>query len=157
PSAVKLTAGRQRHVLLLVREDVAKDRGEVYASGTDGISVQPDTERIDKKTCPRQEHPKWRSRCLSFRFAVSSDIVGQKGTVTALVDAAGDPAILEAKLEIQDVLTEPEITPPETMEFRPTISLGRPGRRNNLVLYVNTNVIAFGHWIRIRIVDRVGD
>jgi hypothetical protein len=88
---------------------------------------------------------------------VSSDIVGQKGTVTALVDAVGDPSIREAKLEIQDVLTEPEITPPETMEFRPPVSLGRPRRRNNLVLYVNTTIIAIGHWIRIRVVDRVGD
>jgi len=157
PSTVKLTAGRPKHVLLLVREDIAKDHGEVCASGTEGITVQPDTDNIDKETCPRKSHPEWRSRYLSFRFAVSSEVVGQKGSVTALVDATGEPSILEAKLEIQDVLTEPEIVVPETMEFRPLLSLGRPGRRNNLVLYVNTAIIALGQVIRIRIVNPVGD
>lgn len=157
PSAVRLTAGRPKYVLLLVRENVAKDHGEVCVSGTEGIAVQPDTEEIDKETCPRKSYPKWHSRYLSLRFAVSSEVVGQKGAVTALVDAIGDPSILEAKLDIQDVLTEAEIVPPETMEFRPSMSLGRPGRRNNLVLYVNNVIISLGQVIRIRIVNRVGD
>src|SRR5271157_2200673 len=114
-------------------------------------------ERINKKLCPRVEHSGWNSSYLSFRFSVSSEIVGHHGIITALVDAVGEPSLLEARLEVQDVLTEPEIIPPEKMEFRPAISLGRPGRRNNLVLYVNLGNVPLGHWIRVRLLKTVGD
>jgi hypothetical protein len=157
PKKVRLVAGRPRQVLLLVREDIGRDGGELCASASEGISVQPEVEQIDKKSCPRLEYPGWKASYLSFRFSVSSDIVRHSGTVTALVDSTADPPLLEATLTVEDVLTEPEVVAPEKMQFRPVISLGRPGRRNNLVLYVNTSVIVFGQWIRVRLLNRVGD
>jgi hypothetical protein len=68
--------------------------------------------------------------------------------------ADGQP--LDAQLGIEDVLAEPEIVPPENMEFRPNVSLGRPLRRNNLVLFVNPRVISAGHHIRFNIVKQAG-
>lgn len=156
PKKVRLIAGRLKHVLLLVREDIGRDGGELCASASEGISVQPEVERIDKKSCPRLKYPGWKASYLSFRFSVSSDIVRHRGTVTALVDSTADPPLLEAKLDVEDVLTEPEVVTPEKMEFRPALSLGRPGRRNNLLLYLNTGVIPLGHWIRVRLLNRVG-
>ncbi|HEV2350716.1 MAG TPA: hypothetical protein VG028_12815 [Terriglobia bacterium] len=157
PKAVRLVAGRPRNVLLLVREDIGRDGGELCASASEGISVQPEVEQIDKRSCPRLKYAGWIAGYMCFRFSVGSDIVGHNGAVTALVDSTTDPPLLEAKLIVEDVLTEPEVAAPEKMEFRPTISLGRPGRRNNLVLYANTSVIALGHWIRVRVVNSVGD
>jgi hypothetical protein len=157
PKKVRLIAGRPRNVLLLVREDIGRDGGELCASGSEGIAVQPDVERIDKKSCPRVKYTGWKASYLSFRFSVSSDIVRHSGTVTALVDSTAEPPLLEAKLAVEDVLSEPEVAVPEKMEFRPDVSLGRPGRRNNLVLYVNTLVIPLGHWIRVRLLGSVGD
>ena len=157
PRNVRLIAGRPSHVLLLVREDIARDGGELCASASEGLAVQPEMERIDKKSCPKLKYPGWKARYLSFRFSVSSDIVGHSGTVTALVDSTAEPPLLEAKLTVEEVLTEPEVIAPEKMEFRPVVSLGRPGRRNNLVLYVNTDVIPLGHWIRVRLLKAVSD
>lgn len=157
PKTVRLVAGRPRHVHLLVREDIGRDGGELCASASEGISVQPEVELIEKKKCPRLSYPSWKASYLTFRFSVSSDVVGQSGEVVALVDSTSDPPLLEAKLAVEDVLTEPEVIAPENMEFRPEVSLGRPGRRNNLVLYVNTGVIAIGHWIRVRLSKAVGD
>ena len=54
------------------------------------------------------------------------------------------------------MLTEPLIELPETLEFRPTISNGRPSRRNNLVLYVNPLAISAGHYLRVKLVKRTG-
>lgn len=157
PKKVRLIAGRPRHVPLLVREDIGRDGGELCASASEGISVQPEVERIDKKSCPRLKYPGWKASYLSFRFSVTSDIVRHSGTVTALVDSTADPPLLETRLTVEDVLTEPEVVAPEKMEFRPAVSLGRPGRRNNLVLFVNTGVIHLGHWIRVRLIKPIGD
>ncbi|MCX6831724.1 MAG: hypothetical protein NT028_06235, partial [candidate division Zixibacteria bacterium] len=53
PEHTRPVAGRPRQVLLLVRDDVVKSGAEVTASSTgEGISVQPETEQIDKKECP---------------------------------------------------------------------------------------------------------
>ena len=157
PKKVRLIAGRPKHVLLLVREDIGRDGGELCASASEGIAVQPEMEQIDKKSCPKLKYPGWKASYLSFRFSVSCDIVRHSGTVTALVDSTGDPPLVETQLAVEDVLTEPEVNPPEKMEFRPAMSLGRPGRRNNLVLFVNTGVIPLGHWIRVRLLKSVGD
>ena len=157
PRKVHLIAGRPRQVHLLVREDIGRDGGDLCASASEGITVQPEVEQIDKKSCPRLKYPGWKASYLSFRFSVTSDIVRHHGSVTALVDSTGDPPILEASLAVEDVLTEPEVDPPEKMEFRPAVSLGRPSRRNNLVLYVNTGVIPSGHWIRVRLLKWIGD
>jgi len=58
---------------------------------------------------------------------------------------------LNARLEIQDVRKEPEIKVPDTLEFLPQEATGRPGRRNNIVLYVNADKIPAGSWVTIEI------
>jgi hypothetical protein len=154
PQSTKLIAGRQRHVLLLIRDDVVSDGCEMVATASEGISVQPEVETIYKKKSPR-----WSSHenFFCFRFAVSCPVVGVSGEVTALVEGADGDYLPEAKLKIEDVLAEHEIALPETMEFRPSISMGRPGRRNNLVLFVNPRVISLGHHVRFTITKRTGD
>ena len=153
PRRTKLTAGHARQVLLLVRDDVVQDGAEVVTSACEGFNVQPEIERIQKKSCPRwQPHKNF----FALRLAVSSSELGRHGQITAMVEGKeGD--IIEAKLQIDDVLAEPVIEVPETLEFRPANATGHPGRRNNLVLYVNPVVISPGHYVRIQIVKRTGN
>ncbi|MBU0677080.1 MAG: hypothetical protein KJ626_03110 [Verrucomicrobia bacterium] len=154
PRSTKLIAGRPRHVLLLIRDDVVSDGCEMVATASEGISVQPETETIYKKKSPR-----WNTHenFFCFRVTVSCPVVGQTGDVTVLVEGADGNYLPEAKLIIEDVLAEPEIVPPETMEFRPSISMGRPGRRNNLVLFVNPKAISLGHHVQLAITKKTGD
>jgi hypothetical protein len=152
PRAIKLTAGRPRKLLLLVRDDVVNDGCEIVATASDGITVQPETERVYRKQSPRwPPHPNY----FAFAFTVSASTVGLHGAVTALVECKdGNP--VEATLQVEDVLDEPVISPPAIMEFRPQTSMGRPNRRNNLTLYVNPSVITPGHYVRFVITKRLG-
>ncbi len=152
PKQTRIIAGRVRHVLLLVRDDVIESGAEVIATASEGFSVQPETEQISRKDCPRwSPHEQF----FAVRFSVFSSDVGQNGTVDTVVEGK-DGDLLEATLTISDVLTEPEIEVPESLEFRPAVATGRPGRRNNLVLYVNPEVISAGHYLRIQITEPVG-
>lgn len=150
PRTTKLIAGKTKHVLLLIRDDVVSDGCEMVATASEGLAVQPETETIYKKKSPR-----WNvhENFFCFRFAVSCPVIGQSGEVTALVEGADGNYLPEAKLKIEDVLEEPVVTPPETMEFRPSTSMGRPGRRNNLVLLVNPRVISLGRHVRFSVGD----
>ena len=152
PASTKLTAGRPRKVLLLVRDDIVNDGCEIVATATDGITVQPEVERVYRKLSARwTPHPNF----FCFGFAVSSSGVGVRGTVTALTETSdGQP--VEAKLLIEDTLEEQAIIPPTTMEFRPETSLGRPNRRNNMFLFVNPSAITEGHYVRFSITKRMG-
>jgi len=153
PHRTKLTAGHQRQVFLLVRDDVIKEGAEVVTSACEGFNVQPEIERIQKNSCPRwQPHKQF----FALRFTLSSSEMGRHGQITAIVEGK-DGDIIEAKLQIDDVLAEPVIEVPETFEFRPVNATGQPGRRNNLVLYVNPLAIPAGHYVRIQILRRIGN
>ncbi|MBE3040085.1 MAG: hypothetical protein IMZ62_14905 [Chloroflexi bacterium] len=153
PKCTRLIVGHPRKVLLLVRDDIVTDGCELVASATEGLFVQPDTDTIYRKTTPRWSlHPSF----FSVSFLVTGSTVGQHGVVEALVECA-DGQNIEAKLQIDDVLEEPVITPPGTMEFRPSVSMGRPNRRNGLTLYVNPNAISAGHHVRLAITKRTGE
>ena len=152
PKSTRPIVGHPRKVLLLVRDDVVADGAELVATATEGLIVQPETDTIYRKTTPRwPPHPNF----FCAPFLVTGATVGQQGTVTALVDFV-DGETTEAVLQVEDVLEEPIITPPVNMEFRPDTSMGRPNRRNGLVLYVNPEVITPGHYVRFRITKRVG-
>lgn len=153
PRRTRLMAGISRQVLLLVLDDSIRDGAEVVATASDGLTVQPETEQIDKRECPR-----WRlhKNFLALRFYVSSTVMGQQGQVLAVVEGK-DGNLLETALQIVDVLAEPMIEVPETLVFRLNIATGRPGRRNNLVLFVNSAVISAGHYVRVHITRRTGD
>jgi len=153
PQRTKLIAGHLRQVLLLVRDDAVKDGAEVVTSATESFTVQPETERIQKKDCPRWQAHK---HFFALRFSVSSSEMGKQGQITAMVEGK-EGNIIEARLHIDDVLAEPVIEVPETLEFRPAIATGRPTRRNNLVLYVNPLVVSPGHYVRIQITKRTGN
>ena len=153
PTRTKLIAGHPRHVLLLVRQDAVKEGAEVVASASEGFTVQPETERIQERTCPRWQAHK---HFFALRFSVSSSEIGKQGMITAMVEGGGG-SIIEAKLQIDDVLVETVIEAPETLEFRPAIATGRPMRRNNLVLYVNPQVVSPGHHVRVEITKRTGN
>ena len=152
PATIKLTAGRPRKVLLLVRDSIVNDGCEIVATASDGLAVQPEVEKVYKKLSRRwTPHPNF----FCFAFTLSSVAVGVKGTVTALVDTInGQP--IEANLKVEDTLEEQAIVPPSEMEFRPETSLGGPNRRNNMFLFVNPNVIPKGHYIRFSITKRMG-
>lgn len=153
PQHTKLTVGHPRPVLLLVRDDIVQEGAEVVATASESFIVQPETERIDKKHCPRWPLHK---HFFALRFSISSSETGKRGEVTAMVEGK-DGDLIEAKLQIEDVLAEPVTAVPETLEFRPIISTGRPGRKNNLVLFVNPLAISPGHYVRIRITKRTGN
>jgi hypothetical protein len=155
PETIRLVAGRPRKVKLLLRQDSVKNGAEICASSTSGISVVPETEFVDFEIFPKVQYPEWSTAYLCCEYEVSSEDVGARGSVSALVEGrTGD--ILEATLSVDKVLEEPTVEVPETMEFRPPISMGRPGRRNNLVLFINTDVVNIGHYIRIRLTKMVG-
>ncbi|MCC6125050.1 MAG: hypothetical protein IT426_08820 [Pirellulales bacterium] len=151
PKHTKPTAGRPRQVLLLVRDDIIKSGAEVVASASEGISVEPETARIDKKECPRWPPHK---EFFALQFSLNASIVGQKGKIDAVVE--GKDGDIEALLQIEDVLAEQQIEVPETLEFRPIESMGRPGRRNNLVLFVNPAIVSAGKHVGIKITKRTG-
>ncbi len=87
---------------------------------------------------------------------MTSSVIGQQGKVTAAVEGK-DGNLLEAELRIDDVLPEPIVEIPETLEFRPQIATGRPGRRNSLILYVNPIAVPAGQWVNLEITDRTGN
>ena len=153
PSHTKLIAGRSKPILLLVRDDSVKNGAEVVATASEGFLVEPEKGRIQKRDCPR-----WRphENFFAVRLSVSCPEIGKQGQIDALVEAKDDD-LLGATLQIDDVLPEPIIDVPETMEFRPMIATGRPGRRNNSVLYINPGVVSAGHHVRVQITRRTGD
>ena len=152
PKSTRLIVGHPRKVLLLVKDSVVTDGCELVATADEGFVVQPETETIYKKTSPRwSPHPNF----FAIPFLVTAGVVGQHGAVTALVELA-DGKTPDVTLQIDDVLEEPVIAPPGTMEFRPSTAMGRPNRRNSLVLYVNPQVITAGHYVRFRIIKRTG-
>ncbi len=153
PQKTKLIAGCARQVFLLVRDDVVKSGAEVVATASESFTVQPETDRISSKDSPRWSPHK---QFFVLRFSVASTEVGRSGIVDAVVESK-DGDLLEARLTISDVLTEPEREVPEAMEFRPAEATGRPGRRNNLFLYLNPEVISAGHYVRIHIVKSLGN
>lgn len=139
-------------MLLLVKDDIVNDGCEIVATASDGLTVQPEVEKIYRNLSPRWSPHR---NFFCFAFTVSSSGVGVKGTVTALVDTVqGNP--LEATLQIEDTLEEQAIVPPATMEFRLGTSLGRPNRRNHMFLLVNPEAISPGHYIRFSITKRTG-
>jgi hypothetical protein len=153
PSHTKLIAGRSKPVLLLVRDDAVKSGAEIVATASEGFSVEPETERIQKRDCPRwSAHENF----FAIRFSVSCPEIGKRGEIGAVIEAK-DGDLLEATLKIDDVLPEPIIEVPETLEFRPKIANGRPGRRNNLVLFINPAVVSAGHYVRVQITKRTGN
>ena len=123
------------------------------AIALEGIAIQPETEEIDRKECPRWPSHKY---FFALRFILTSSVVGQQRKATAVVEGK-DENLLEASLQVDDVLPEPVIEVPETLEFRPSIATGSPGRRNNLVLYVNPVEIPSGRWVNVELHDRTGD
>ncbi len=152
PQSTRLIVGQPRNVLLLVRDDIVTDGCELVPTATDGFVVRPESEIISRKTTHRwAPHP----RFFAIQFEVTGSAIDARGQVTALVECA-DGQIRAPVLRIEDVLEEPVITPPGTMEFRPRNATGRPNRRNNLFLYVNPRVISPGHSVRFTIIKRTG-
>lgn len=152
PQSTRLTLGHPRKVLLLIRDTVVTDGCELVATADEGFVVQPAADTIYKKTSPRwSPHPNY----FAIPFLVTASTLGQHGAVRALVECA-DGQTVEAVLHIEDVLEEPVIVPPATMEFRPNPAMGRPSRRNTLTLYVNAAVISEGHYVRFRMTRRTG-
>jgi hypothetical protein len=152
PSATALVVGRPKRVHLLVRDDIVTDGCEIVLTASSGLEVKPESETIYRKKSPR-----WHAfeDFFCYPIDVTCHVLGQRGTVEVLVDLKdGDTA--QAILQVTDVLEEPLIVPPETMEFRPSLSTGKPNRRNNLYLYLNPSVIAAGHYIRFSFVKRIG-
>lgn len=115
----------------------------------------PETEFVDFESFGKVADPGWRSSYLSCEYELNSDVIGARGSITALVEGK-DGELLEASLSIEKVVEEPTVEVPETLEFRPPVSLGRPGRRNNLVLFINTDVVSLGHYIRVQIIKKAG-
>jgi len=153
PQHTKLVAGQARHVLLLIRDNIVANGAEVIVAASEDLDIQPETERIDFAICNR-----WSAHrhFFALRFTVSSSVVGHGGKVEAAVETK-DGSIVQATLEIDDVLAERQVPVPETMAFLPDVSTGRPGRRNNLMLYVNPVAVPSGHHVRIQITKRTGD
>lgn len=152
PQSTRLTLGHPRKVLLLIRDTVVTDGCELVATADEGFVVQPAADTIYKKSSPRwSPHPNY----FAISFVVTASTLGQRGAVRALVECA-DGQTVEGVLRIEDVLEEPVIAPPATMEFRPNPAMGRPNRRNTLTLYVNPAVISQGHYVRFRMTRRTG-
>ena len=151
PSATTLTINRPRKLLVLIREDVVRDGAEILATASEGLTVQPESATLSVKETPRWT-PHKEFFCLPI--TVTSSVLGLKGNVTVLVE--GITETLQADVKIEGVLEEAMIAVPEHMEFRPEVSVGRPGRRNNVVLYVNPLSIKPGQCIRVAITKRTG-
>jgi hypothetical protein len=152
PQSTKLIVDRQKRVVLLVRDDVVSEGCCILSSASDGFTVQPEMLNVYRSQSPRwTHHPNF----FCFPFTISGALVGLHGSVDAIVECVGAES-LTATLQIEDVLDEPLIEPPATMEFRPPVSTGRYNRRNNMVLYVNPTVIPSGHHVRFTIKKHVG-
>lgn len=151
PGTTTLTINRPRKLLVLVREDMVADGAEIVATATEGLTVQPET-----ATLSTNETARWtpHKEFLVVSVTVTGSVLGVKGTVTVLVEGISET--LEAEVRVENVLEEPTIPLPDHMEFRPAVSMGKPGRRNNAVLYVNPLSIRPGQCIRFDIIKRTG-
>jgi len=139
PPRLRLVAGRERRVRLIVKSAEAKAGGAVVVeSHNPSISVDPELQIVDKS--------RRRKGSLTFPISLNCDSLHEKGTVDALVDTR-EGETLDAKLEILDVVAETVVQPPEDIEFRPDESRGRPNRVNSLRLFVNTAAIPIGRHV----------
>jgi hypothetical protein len=147
PAHTKLIAGRRRRVLLLIRQGAVPNGADVLTTASDGIVVEPENEKLNAKETPRwSAHQEF----YALTYIISSSNIGIHGKVTALLEDVNG-ALLEPEVIIDEVTSEPEIEVPETFEFRPSVSHGSPGRRNNIVLFVNSIVIPPGSSVHFEI------
>lgn len=147
PASTKLTIGRPRIVRVYLRKDVANRNGNiVYESSNSKIELAPLSHRISDGKEDRDY--------LIYQLSLKCDALHESGKITVLAD--GSKEILEANLDVIDVIAESNVVAPEEMEFRPKESKGQPHRTNNIVLYVNSSTIPVGRKIKLTVEKSTG-
>jgi len=147
PSTTKIVAGRQRALLLYIKEEEVVDEGEIiFDSNNRAFRLSALSIKINEG--------KHEGAFIVYNLSVSCDNLHETGKITAL--AEGKTSTLEASLQVEDVIAAPILAPPERMEFRPLISRGQPGQQNSIFLYVNQNVVTIGRKIKITVLSSQG-
>jgi len=147
PTHVKLIVGRPRLVTLLIRSGDGMPKGSIMLdSSNPKVEVNPSIIEIDSGSKIRQ--------FLAYRLSLKCDSLHEAAVITALAD--GKEGMLEAKLEVTDVIAASVVEPPQEMEFRPRECKGQPNKKNHAVLYINLEVIPLGRKIDISIVKSQG-
>ncbi|MBS3944406.1 MAG: hypothetical protein KGZ42_02835 [Melioribacter sp.] len=147
PLSTKLTINQEKIVRLYIMKDLIKKGTEIiFDSDNSKINIYPLASKID-------EGKTW-NEYLVFSLSIKCDSLHESGIITALAES--EDGILEAKIEILDVISSAVMTPPDELEFRPKDSRGQPNKINYVTLLVNPNQIPLGRKIKIGVVKSHG-
>lgn len=145
---IRLVAGQDRRVTLYAeRERVHHDLNVIeITSSNPRIRVVPESEIVTRRKG---------SKFQSIPLTLSCPVSGETATVTATALSV-DEQVLEATLEVTEVLEPQQILIPGDIEFRPARYNGKPSVENQLVLLVNLDAFPGMPTVKLRIVEKEG-
>ncbi|HZT29206.1 MAG TPA: hypothetical protein VFA33_04945 [Bryobacteraceae bacterium] len=145
---VRLVAGQDRRVILYAERDAVHRELNVIeiTSSNPRVHVVPETEEV----IPRKG-----SRFQTIPVTLSCAVHGETAIITARAMSTAEE-VLEAVLEVTDVIEPQQTLPPDDLEFRPARYNGKPNVENQLVLLVNLSAFTGLPNIKFQIINREG-
>jgi len=140
PESTKLVVGKERTVrLYLAKSQVKRNGSIIYDSNNPKIEITPLSHLVEDGNRIEEY--------FVYSLSIKCEGLHEAGIITALAEVAN--GVLEARLEITDVISGLVVNPPEDMEFRPKDSRGQPSRENNVALFINPSVIPLNRKIKL--------
>jgi len=145
---VRLVAGQDRRLSLYAERDrIHEDLNIIeLTSNNPRVRVVPESEVVTRRKG---------SRFQTIPITLSCPVTSEIATITARAMSV-EEQVLEATLEVTEVVEPHQIPVPVDLEFRPARYNGKPNVENQLVLLVNLDAFPGMPTIKIRIVDREG-
>lgn len=143
PATTRLTVGKTRIARLYIKKALTKPAGGTIVFDTSNPKIEIKPLSLDVEDGKEQGEHRY------YEVSLKCDSLHENAKITALAEGAKET--FEAHLQILDVTSGANITPPEDIEFRPKESRGQPSRINTLALYVNPKTIPIGRKIKLEI------
>ncbi len=159
PGKTRLTLSKSRSVKLYFKKELANLKGTVILdSSNDKVEVKPLSVPVSDGKERSFSDEKENVAFLIYDILLKCDNLHENASIPALAEAkpGEEPAVYEAALEVSDVVAETKTVPPDEMEFRPKESKGQPNHKNNIALYLNSDVIPIGRKIKLELQKQHG-
>jgi hypothetical protein len=145
---IRLVAGQDRRVTLYAERDlIHSNLNDVeITSSNQRVRVVPESEKVTRRKG---------SRFQAISITVSCPVKNEAATITARAISV-DEQVLEATLEVTDVIELPQIPTLLDLEFRPVRYNGKPNIENQTVLLVNLEAFPGMPVIKFRILSSEG-
>jgi hypothetical protein len=144
---VRLVAGQDRRVILYAeRNRIHKEIAVEITSSNSRVRVVPESEMVTRRKG---------SIFQPIPITLSCPAHGETAIVTARAMSV-EGEVLEATMDVTDVVEPQQTLPPEDLEFRPARYSGKPNVENQLVLLVNLSAFTGLPTVKFRILNREG-